>query len=127
MRARRRWRPGSSPSSRRSTPATTRRATSSATWARSGTTRTSTSGPSRAFHEGCLGGALTEVQSLAGLADRVGLLDPKAELYRLIRIALWCQAARLGIAAAAPWEVLDGAVAADPRRRAEYETLGRAF
>jgi hypothetical protein len=83
--------------------------------------------PPSPYHEGFLRGALSEVQSLAHLPERVGLIDPKAEIYRLIRILLGCEAAKLGIAVASPWDVLDQAASADSLRAVDYEALGRAF
>jgi hypothetical protein len=83
--------------------------------------------PPTPLHEGFIRGALSEALSLLGVPDRLGLVDPKAEVYRLVRIVLACEAARLRLAGASPWAVLMSAAAAGPERAAEYECLGRAF
>jgi hypothetical protein len=78
-------------------------------------------------HEGFLRGALGEATSLAGLPERWRLLDPKAEIYRLVRILLACQGCRFRLPVASPWEALRRAAVLDSRRAMQYEALGRAL
>jgi hypothetical protein len=78
-------------------------------------------------HEGFLRGALSEVQSLAGLPTRVRWIDPKAEIYRLVRVVLACQAARFGEIDGSPWGTLARVAALDRDRALQYEAMSRAF